>query len=538
IKIKMPDGVYLTADLFVPKTNEKLPVILIRTPYGKHQHARYGEFWARNGYVAIVQNTRGKWGSEGEFSPFVDELTDGLATLDWIQNQEWCNGNVGMFGSSYLTYAAMVVASKGHPALKSIYANSGWLTGERIMNPGGAFHLQLSLPWMLHEYNQKYRSLDNYDLEELFEFLPVSSVFDSLELKAEFWEDHIEGDVSLLNTLSYKNINIPIFHVTGWYDFVHDASLDIYRETKNNGSLNKLIVGPWFHGQEESSFTEVGDENFGPVSILGSDSVKKLSLLWFDHTLKGIENEIVNLPNAKVFVMGQNQWKSYNQFPPENIQPEKWYITSNKGANSLNGDGLLTTELHKKAEVDTFTFDPYNPVPTYGGANFHFMLHTIGIKNQRNIEKRNDVLVYTSDVLENNIEIIGSIQVNLFVSTEGKDTDFTAKLVEVRENGYARIIDEGIVQLAHRNSLIERELVEPNEIYEITIELGRTGISIKKGHKLRLEISSSNFPKYIRNANTGEDPYDAKDLIRVKQTIYCGKKYPSHIVLPIIKEIK
>ncbi len=535
IKIPMRDGINLTADLFLPEDNVTLPVILVRTPYGKHQHKSEGEFWASNGYAVVIQDTRGKWDSEGEFSPFVNELDDGLATLDWISEQSWCNGDIGMWGSSYLTHTAMILAAENHPALKTVFGISGWLTGERIINPGGTFHLQLSLPWMLHEKSQKTNALSKYDMDELFEFLPVSSVFDSLGIAAEFWEEALEEEESLEDQYNVDNIDIPIFHMTGWYDFVHDASLDIYKSTSLKKNIkNKLMIGPWFHDQFYTTYSEVGDEDFGPESVLGAEKMRELSLQWFDHILKNKTNGIDELPEARIFIMGENKWRDFDAFPPQNVKYEKFYLGSNSGANSLNGDGMISKQKPLCNANDTFVFDPLNPVPTYGGANFHFFLYTIGVKDQTEIEKRSDVLVYTSDVLEKDLEIVGPVSAVVYASTEGKDTDFTAKLVEVYQNGYAKIITEGIIRASHRNTLGKKELLEPGKVYRLEIDLGSTGIRIGKGSKVRLEVSSSNFPKYARNPNTGEDPYSAKVLKTVNQKIYFGEDYPSHLILPVI----
>jgi len=258
---------------------------------------------------------------------------------------------------------------------------------------------------------------------------------------------------------------------------------------------------------------------------MGGDKIRELSLLWFDYILKEKENKIQKMPDVELFIMGDDQWKKFNTFPPKNMYYEKWYFGSDNGANSLSGDGFLSQKLIEATSIDTFTFDPYKPVPTNGGANFHFMLDTIGIRDQRDIEIRDDVLVYTSEILGNNIEIIGHIHVNLFASSSAEDTDFTAKLVEVYKDGYARNIEEGIIRASNRNSLINRELIKPDKIYEFTINLGYTGISIQKGSRLRLEISSSNFPKYVRNSNSREDSYTAKKLACAKQKKTRRKNY-------------
>ncbi len=534
IQIPMPDGINLEADFFRSSEEKASPVILIRTPYGKQQHSADGEFFAKHGYNVIIQDTRGKWKSEGDFFPFINEQKDGMATLDWITKQDWCNGQIGMWGSSYLSFSALILGSSQHPALVSIFAISGWLGGSKMISPGGAFHLQLSLPWMLYEATQKTAAPISYDIDELFSYLPMNEVFQHLELDGELWNLDKIKNFAPKEILDPARIKIPVFHITGWYDFVHDASLDNYMSMYTQGNtMNKLMVGPWFHDQFQSTYSEVGDEDFGSQSVLGSKKANELALRWFDFTIKKIDNGIDEEPPVDLFVMGDNQWQEFQEFPPKETSAVNWYLSSNSGANSRAGDGMLSLQAKSKKKTDSYIYDPNNPVPTYGGANFHFFLHTIGVKDQRDIENREDVLVYTSEILENDLDIIGGISATIYASTEGRDTDFTAKLVEVYPDGYARNIVEGITRASFRNGTDKRELLVPGKVYPISVDMGNTAINIKKGHQIRLEISSSNFPKYDRNPNTGEDPFTTTELRSVNQKIFMGDKYPSHLSLPI-----
>ncbi len=536
IKLPLSDGVHLGTDVYLPVNGTNFPTILLRTPYGKYQKTKYAEFWAEHGYAVVLQDNRGKWTSEGEYIPFKHEQKDGLETLDWIVQQDWCNGKIGMYGSSYISYCALTLAASKHPALKTIFNVSGWLKGEKINKPGGTLHLMVALPWILHEETLKKRSLNQYDLDELFHYLPLSNVFSSIGVKSTLWEE-TEIVMELNKNLSAADIDIPIFHITGWNDFVYPSTLDVYSEVHGSSDkLQKLLIGPWFHDQYYSEYTEVGDEDFGAGSIMGSDKMMELSLQWFDHTLKGLENSISNDPDMKIFVMGKNQWQSIKSWPPENVSLQKWYLSSDSGANSINGDGSLSLTPPIQNTKDSYIFNPINPVPTYGGVNFHFLMDILGIKDQRDIEEREDVLVYSSAPLPETIEIMGPLKVVFYASSEGLDTDFTAKLVEVRENGYARIIEDGIIRASYRNSNDLEEMMEPGKVYQMTIDLGATAIQIQKNHRIRLEISSSNFPKYDRNPNTGEKPMTASKLISVRQQILHGKSHPSHIVLPIVNK--
>lgn len=534
IKLPLSDGVHLGTDIFLPATGTSFPVILIRTPYGKFQKSEFAEYWARHGYAVVLQDTRGKWTSEGQYVPFKNEHNDGLQTLDWIKQQKWCNGEIGMYGSSYMSFCALTFAAAKHPALKSIFNISGWLKGEKINSPGGALHLMLALPWILHEETLQKRSLNDYELEELFYYLPLKDVFSSIGIESKLWTEP-EIVMQLNKNLSAADIDIPVFHITGWNDFVYKSALDVYADVQNNSNqLQKLLIGPWFHDQYYTEYGEVGDEDFGVESTMGVARLQELSLRWFDHTLKGIDNGINRDPKVEVFVMGKNQWQSLSEWPPTAVSYQKWYLSSETGANTLHGDGRLSPAPPTRDGVDSFVFNPANPVPTDGGVNFHFLLDILGIKDQREIEEREDVLVYTSQPFPETIELVGPIKVVFHAASEGVDTDFTAKLVEVRESGYARIIEDGIIRGRYRHSLDSEEMMKPGKVYRFSIDLGATAIQIKKNHRLRLEISSSNFPKYDRNPNSGENPVEATILKSVRQQIYHGKSYPSYVFLPIV----
>lgn len=535
VQVQMRDGVFLEAVLTLPAETGEFPAILVRTPYGKGQHLDEARFWAQNGYAVVVQDARGKWGSGGEYVPFLNEYADGSDTLDWIVAQRWSDGRVGMWGSSYLAFCQLVLASKRHQALKSIMPISGWIQDDGQIRHGGAHHIMLSIPWILHEEAQTKRSLRDFDLYEMFEFLPLIDVFDSIGLKSKIWTE--EFDFSHLDAYSAGDINVPSLHITGWNDFVCGASLGAYGQAVQGdaGPSQKLMVGPWFHDQYWTTYTQVGDEDFGPSSAMGRERLMKLSLEWFDRSLSESTGGFSEWPPVRLFVMGANEWKDYDRWPPKDVSYRKLFLGSEKGANGLAGDGYLSARAPETSKADTYQFDPMDPVPTYGGANFHFLPHLIGVKDQREIEERDDVLVYTTPPLEEEAEIIGPIRAELYASTEGPDTDFTAKLVEVRSNGYARIIQEGIIRASYRNGG-DRELIEPGQIYRLAVDLGSTAVVIPKGHRLRLEISSSNFPKYDRNPNTGEEALMARVLKSVTQSVYHGGDHPSYLEIPVMKQ--
>lgn len=288
------------------------------------------------------------------------------------------------------------------------------------------------------------------------------------------------------------------------------------------------MVGPWHHDQIYTEKSTVGDENFGSVSVIGYEKLKQMTLDWFDYTLKGKKNNFSERKDVTLFMMNENKWKKFNAWPADEINLQKWYLSN---SNEKNNKGGLSVISENKPSQFSFIFDPYTPVPTVGGSNFHFFPDNLGIKNQADIEKRNDVLVYTSNKIKNDLTIAGNIKATLFASTEGSDTDFTAKLVELRKDGYARIITEGITRLS-KTGMFDK--IQPGDTLNFTIDLGYSAIKIPSGSKLLLEISSSNFPKYDRNPNTGENSFTASTFKSVKQTVYHGGTTASFISLPVI----
>ncbi len=547
IKVPMSDGASLAADVYLPSGGEKFPAVLVRTPYSKSQYSsRFAIPMAKSGYAVIVQDVRGQQHSTsaGDFHPIVGEKQDGIDTLDWIVKQKWSNGKIGVWGSSYNAYCGMILTPEKHPGLKTVVNISGWGDSSSMIAPGGAMHLMCALPWTLSNQIRGKGSFGDYDWPEVFKKVPVNEIPRSIGIDSPEWEYMLgEWDSELLRrdasiARRYGEIRIPILYLTGWNDFVARHTLDTYEGIVGSSgaepkAFQKLIVGPWRHDQFWGKGTKVGDEDFGPAAQAGNDRIIELTTRWFDHWLKGDKTGITEEKPVRLFVMGSNTWREYDQWPPRGVELQKWYLAGSGGANSLSGDGYLSPAMPAGNSPDSFVFDPMNPVPTVGGVNFHFFLSNLGIKDQRPVEQRDDVLVYTSPPLKDGLEIVGPLQAVLYASTEGKQTDFTAKLVEVREDGYARIIEEGIKRGPDEVSGSRVEVMEPGKVYRFTIDLGATAISIAKGNRLRVEVSSSNFPKYSRNPNTGERAEFTAQFKTVTQTVFHSSEYPSHIVLPV-----
>ncbi len=529
-RLPVAEGIELATDIYHPE-KEPAPVILIRTPYGRNGHDFFGEAFSARGYAVVIQDVRGKYDSSGEHEPFRHERHDGLATQKWIAKQDWCNGRIGMGGISDSGYAGLVLADAKIHEFQSILSFSGWLEAGDVVKPGGAMHLMLDLPWLITQQGERQRGLGEFDIETLFRHVPLSDAMRAAGIRNSTWEDPSWIE-SLGDTTEIGEVRRPVLHVTGWNDMVYRASLRAWDQLSARAKApQKLVIGPWYHDQMMIGEWEVGDADFGKAAGFGVDELIALSLRWFDATLQGKKTDYLREPPVTYFLMDQNAWHRDSQWPPagDSVRLERWYLDSGGKANSSLGDGVLSPTEPSGAEADRFVFDPLNPVPTFGGANFHFFPELIGVRDQREIERREDVLVYTSAPLAKEVQITGRIEARLQVATSGKDTDFTAKLVVVRPDGYARIVEEGIARASAQLETIP----PPGESFSLTVAMGATAISVPAGHRLRLEISSSNFPKYDRNPNTGEDPFVATEFRKADQTVFHAVERASYLVLPV-----
>jgi hypothetical protein len=325
-----------------------------------------------------------------------------------------------------------------------------------------------------------------------------------------------------------EKVRVPVFAVGGWYDNFVESDLEAFAALRRRSGVNRVLVGPWAH----SMSAPFEHANFGADAIV---PVRALQLEWFDQWLMGRDSPLLSKPPVKIFVMGANRWREEREWPPADARQRTLYLESAGMANSLAGDGALGDKPPRKAKADQFIFDPYSPVPTRGGAVCcNPKVFPWGPMDQRPVEQRKDVLVYTTRPLKRDLEAIGGVQAVLYVATSARDTDFTAKLVDVFPDGEARNLTDGILRLRYRNSLEKPELATPGEIYRVTVDAGVTGNVFLKGHRIRLEISSSNFPRFDRNANTGGAVEQAAQLVKASQTVYHDSAHPSCLVLTVM----
>jgi len=571
VPCRMRDGVTLYADVYRPTAEGRYPVLLIRTPYDKEDIALgigvqvHPVYAAARGYVAIVQDVRGRYSSQGKFNVFFDEIQDGYDTVEWAASLPYSTGKVGMFGGSY-TGLTQILAAKSRP--KHLVAVSPRETGSNYFEgwayQGGAFMLGFNFLWSvvlaMNEVNRKNlpeterktaveelaRAFD--DLKETCSPIPPQSIgvfrkhgvaqyfYDWLQHPAydDFWK---KIDVES----SYQGIDVAGLHLCGWYDIFLKGSLRNYlgfgEKDRNEGrsSKQKLVIGPWVHGTDMPN--KVGDWNSGYLSQGSALGVEAMQFRWFEHWLKGEENGVMEEPPVLIYVMGENKWRAEREWPLARTKYVKFYLHSKGRANTLNGDGVLDFVLHPDEKSDSYVYDPDNPTPTLGGGTTGSGPAALppGVFDQRPNEYRADVLVYTGPTLDRDMEVTGPVEARLWVSSSEVDTDFTGKLVDVHHDGYARNLCDGILRTRFRESLESPKLMELGKVYELRIDLVATSNLFRKGHKIRFEVASSNFPKYDRNPNNGQEAGSKTGARKAFQTVYHGQGRPSHVILPIIE---
>ena len=546
VKVPMRDGVNLSADIYFPRGEQgPFPVVLTRTPYDNmtEESLEAGRFYPQHGYVLVAQDVRGRNDSDGDFYPYLNDFNDGHDTVEWIGAQPWCDGNVGMVGASYVGYVQWQAASMGSSYLKAIVprvigANmyeTGWYQG-------GAFHLGTAAMWAMRYDGRTRQDIFDYNWEQLFKKLPLAELDKEAGKDVHFFRDWIAhpdyDDYWRAQSIEerYPNIKVPVLQIGGWYDVLVRGTFHHFTEMRKHGGSElarqnqRAVVGPWIHSACSTTFA--GELDFGAISML---DLQEVELRWFDHWLKGKDNGAERDAPLRLFVMGSNEWRDENEWPLARTQFTPYYFHSGGAANSLEGDGSLSTTPPADEPADGFVYNPAFPVPTRGGNTCcNPELVPWGVYDQRPLEYRNDVLVYTSEPLEEDLEVTGPISVKLYASTDGRDTDFTAKLVDVHPDGYAVNLCDNIKRARYHESREYQTLLEPGRVYEFTIDLWMTSNVFLKGHRIRVDVSSSNFPRFDRNPNTG-NPFGQDTELRVaNQTILHDEAHPSHVLLPVI----
>jgi uncharacterized protein len=556
LTIPMRDGVKLAADVYRPASGEPVPVLLQRTPYGKGFSGTSFALWAAEcGYAVVIQDTRGRWASEGDGYPFVSEAADGYDTVEWAARQPWSNGKVGMYGESYLGYTQYAAAQLRPPALKAIIPSFTFTDPYAFVYRGGALNLGAALSWSLLAGAQMaiMREADSglmtrsEELQAMQQFihlvdgmahgrtfshlplqdLPLVGTGGVLPLLADLIGHPTRDAYWERINLDLKRVDIPALHFGGWYDIFISSTLDDFTRLQKAGAAHQqAIIGPWVHAQIDGL---AGEVDFGLQASGMLVLPDEIQLNWFERWLKDEPIPEQEQAPLRIFVMGANQWRDEQEWPLARTRYTPFYLHSGGAANTRFGDGAVDQAVPVDEPFDQYLYDPQDPTPTRGGGLCCWNPALApGAYDQRAIEERPDVLVYSSAPLDQDLEVTGPVVLHLWAASSAAATDFTAKLVEVAEDGYARNICEGILRCGGAGAL------EPGRPEHFEIDLGPTSNLFRAGTRLRLEIASSNFPKYDRHPNTGAEAGTERGLVLARQTVFHQAGMPSHLVLPVI----
>ena len=568
VPIELRDGVTTYAKVYRPDAPGRFPTLLSRTPYDKSGPASASGSMdafraATNGYAVVIQDVRGRYSSEGEFYPFFNEIDDGYDSVEWAGSQPWSSGKVGMWGNSYVGATQWLAAISRPPSLAAMIPgvtasdyHEGWTW------QGGAFELGFNLNWALNFFVAgNYASLSKHlglpaeGLEKLtdaiddnfsaFRYLPLKEWPDLKPNLAPYyydWIDHPEYDdywkkVSIEE--HHSQIEVPALSYGGWYDIFQGGTIRNFSRMRELGASDRarsgqrLLIGPWVH--EGTATHSAGAYYFGKRAAGAHMDIHGLMLRYYDRMLKDMDNGVDGEKPVRIFVMGDNVWRHEDEWPLSRAQPTPFYFHSAGKANTLNGDGALSTNPPAGEPPDVFHYNPLDPVPSNGGGLCCYpALMPSGAFDQRPIEARPDVLVYSTPPLPEDVEVTGPVTVTLYAASSARDTDFTAKLVDVEENGAARNLTDGIIRARYRTPRSPAQLIEPGQVYEYTIDLWATSNVFKKGHRIRVEVSSSNFPRFDRNTNTGNPIGEDAGFLPALQTVYHEGKHASHVTLPVV----
>src|SRR5579864_2312403 len=551
VGITMRDGVKLRADIYRPNAPGKFPVLLVRTPYDKTREMEFGAKAATRGYVVVAQDVRGRFQSDGEWYPFKYESLDGYDTVEWAAALPYANGKVGMFGGSYVGATQFLAAIAKPPHLAGICPNvtasnyhDGWTY------QGGAFEQWFNESWTtgLAQNTLQRRVEKEQKAVAWAQKLPLTT-YPILEAPAaaglapyfadwlahpnydEYWKQWSIED-------RYAQIQVPVFSLGAWYDIFLGGTLRNYARLKTEAGTEearhgqKLLVYVGGHAGGSDN-RKVGAVDFGEKLPFDFDQV---ILAWYDALLKGQTSAPSSDKPVKIFVMGKNEWREEDDWPLARAKSARYYLHSTSAANTAGGDGTLNTAAPGDEKPDQFTYDPNDAVPTLGGPLCcgPFPPTGLGPQDQGQAESRGDVLVFTTTALSGDLEVTGPVWLDLYVSSSATDTDFTGKLVDVWPNGFAQNLTEGILRLRYRNSQEKPELAKPGETYHVMVDLWATSNVFLAGHKLRLEVASSNFPRFDRNLNTGEEQATGTRIRKATNVIYHDRMRPSALVLPLI----
>ena len=553
----MRDGTVLGADLYLPEGDGPFPTIVERTAHYKDRvfSNPLFTFLAENGYAVLAQNAADRWRIERDVRPFftygLTDADDGFDTIEWAAAQDWCDGKIGGYGFSYPAWCQWMLAAENPPHLVAMF-NGGMTPRTTDWQMGGVYRIGRQLQWTLgpmaadtqrwfeephgpDSHDAYWNQKNTIDRDKWLWYLPQKDLplemIGGIRERYVEWLDHMHEDRWKLDQ-NFGKIDIPVFHRTSWYDrlsrtvemFTGMQKLAPSEETR---AAQRMIIGPWSHKGSHLLPRQVAEVDFGPAA---EQNVFDWIVPWFDYWLKGIQNETMDSAPVRLFVMGKNEWRNEQEWPLSRALQTEFYLHSDGSANTPAGDGSLTVDVPQNEPSDNYSYDPRDPVMTLFHNESQDEPH-----DQRVLDHRRDVLIYQTEPLDSPIEVTGVPQITLYASSSARDTDFTAKLIDVYPDGFSQDLCYGIVRARFREGFDTPKLLEAGVVYEYNIELMPTSNLFQKGHRIRVDISSSDFPNFDRNHNTGGDDYGETDLIVADQTVFHDRDYPSRITLPVVE---
>lgn len=540
VKVPMRDSVNLSADVYRPEQEGVYPVIVSRTPYNNNRERTVKRIrtFVEHCYVFVTVDCRGRHDSDGEWYPLRDEGPDGYDTIEWAAKQPWSDGRIGTYGGSYVAWNQWLAAIHQPPHLVTMVS---------LVSPPDPFYnvpyqygafMPVQVDWLAYVSSRVNQDSSAVNMEEVWEHLPLIEMAEKAGRDSRVWKDwitHYSYD-DYWKKVSYQDqfsrIQVPVLHISGWYDDDQPGTFMNYMGMRKQAGSEtarmhqKLLVGAWPH--RVNSTSKLGRIDFGPSAVI---DLEGYILRWFDRWLKEAPNGITEEPRVRIFVMGENAWRDEEDWPLPSTQWTSYYLHSSGRANSFYGDGALSTSKPATEAADTFTYDPADPVAFIMEPSF---AQLGGPDDYRPAERRDDVLVYTSETLPGDLEVTGPIKLVLYASSSARDTDFVAILLDVHPNGYSQRLVDGIIRARFRDSLEKPTLMAAGKVYRFEIDMWSTSHLFEKGHKIRIDITSSLFPKYSRNLNTGNIPGLDAEMSLADQKVFHEEAYPSHIVLPVI----
>jgi uncharacterized protein len=562
VMVPMRDGIRLATDIYRPKgVSDKLPVVLIRLPYNKDTYRGAtvpAQFFASQGYVVLTQDVRGRWHSEGTYAVEMPDANDGYDAVDWASKQPWSTGKVGTFGCSYLGEVQYELLTRHHPAHLAAIPQAasgavgpagGYFANFGTYSPGGAMTLSSLVGWFATAGTKVKgaHAPDSLDYGTLLRFLPTSHIDRQGSFPPTDYEDFVTHKPSNKYWLQMAYLSdsdrfdTPTLQVNSWGDVTPEQTLYAFNLMRRNSLSGRardnqfVIMSPTTHCASEraTAHAKVGSFDVGDARL----PYWQIYLDWFDHWLKGVDNHVEKRPKVQYYEIGAGAWRTAESWPVPGLKKVLYYLTATHGARTGSGDGRLSLTPATAPHRDTIVYDPANPFPSRGGGICCTgnPKDVPGIFDQQDLETRGDVLVYTSDALTEGVSIVGPVRANLYVSTDRKDTDIAAKLLDVDEQGHAWNVADGILRMRYRLGLVASSLLSGSEPYRVEVNLNTVAWYFKPGHRIRVYVTSSNFPMYDRNLNTGGDNVTETQWVTAHNVIQTGPDLRSALALPVLE---